>query len=119
MDLGIDGIRSVEENADSNGLESPYRPPLEARRQRRRMGLVPSSKVPCDALDRASPDSERPRHLQDTYTLRKLRSHLSFSRAVYLRPAELHPLGDGPLEAGLDLRVRERASWRRAIAVAS
>jgi len=40
----------------------------------------------------ASPDPERPRHLQDIYTLRKLRSHLPFGRAVYLRPAELYAL---------------------------
>ena len=26
-------------------------------------------------------------------------SHLAFGRAVYLRPAELHALGDGALEA--------------------
>src|SRR5262245_2384417 len=41
-------------------------------------------------MDRASPDPERPRHLQDTNTLRKVLSHLAFGRAVYLRTAELY-----------------------------
>ena len=36
--------------------------------------------------------------LQHTDTLRKLLSHLPFRRAVYLRPVELHGLGDGALE---------------------
>jgi len=65
------------------------------------MGLLPSSKLLCDAPHRASSDAERPRHLQDTHTLRKLPSHLPFGRAVYLRPAELHALGDGALETCL------------------
>src|SRR5262245_48335336 len=52
----------------------------------------------CDALHRASPEPERLGHLQDTHTLRKLLSHLPFGRDVYLRPAELHALGDGALE---------------------
>src|SRR6516225_418927 len=39
-------------------------------------------------MDRASPDPERPRHLQDAHALRKLLSHLPFGRAIYLRPAE-------------------------------
>jgi hypothetical protein len=34
--------------------------------------------------------------------LRKLLSYLSFSRAVYLRPAELHALGDGTLKPCFD-----------------
>src|SRR5262245_66102926 len=34
-------------------------------------------------------------------TLRKLLSPLPFGRAVYLRPAELHALGDGALETCL------------------
>jgi tetratricopeptide (TPR) repeat protein len=40
-----------------------------------------SSKLVCDALDCASPDSERLGHPQDTNTLRKLLSHLAFGRA--------------------------------------
>src|SRR6516164_513384 len=46
-------------------------------------------------MDRASPDPERPRHLQDADALRKLLSHLPFGRAIYLRPAEpvTSPLG--------------------------
>src|SRR5262245_1650373 len=35
---------------------------------------------------------------QDSQALRKLLSHLPLSRAVYLRPAELHALRDGALE---------------------
>jgi hypothetical protein len=41
-----------------------------------------SSSFTCDTLDRASPDPERLGHLQDANTLRKLLSHLTFSRAV-------------------------------------
>src|SRR5262245_66119174 len=63
------------------------------------MGSLPSSELLCDALHRASPKPERFRHLQDTRTLRKLLSHLTFGRAVDLRPAELHALGDGALES--------------------
>src|SRR5262249_43739719 len=53
-------------------------------------------------MDRASPDPERPRHLQDAHAFRKLLSHLPFGRAIYLRPAELHALGDGALEPCFD-----------------
>src|SRR6476620_8941065 len=70
----------------------------------------------CDALDRASPDAERLGHLQDTHALRKLLPHSPFGRAVYLRPTELHALGDGALEACFDslpnhtpLKLSERA----------
>src|SRR5262245_12350988 len=59
-------------------------------------------KLVCDALDRASPDAERLGNLQDTHALRKLLSHLAFGHAVYLRPAELHALSNGALEAGFD-----------------
>jgi hypothetical protein len=61
-----------------------------------------SPKFICDALHRASPDAEQLGNLQDTEALRKLLSYLSFSRAVYLRPAELHALGDGALETCFD-----------------
>src|SRR6516165_5176069 len=56
---------------------------------------LPSTNLLCDALHRASPDPERPRHLQDAHALRKLLSHLPFGRAIYLRPAEpvTSPLG--------------------------
>jgi hypothetical protein len=37
-----------------------------------------------------------------TQALRKLLSHLPFCRAVYLRTAELHALGNRSLEAGFD-----------------
>src|SRR5262245_7989253 len=61
-----------------------------------------SPKLVCDALDRARADAERLGNLQDTHALRELLSYLAFDRAVYLRPAELHALGDGALEAGFD-----------------
>jgi hypothetical protein len=61
-----------------------------------------SSSFTCDTLDRASPDPERLGHPQDANTLRKLLSHLTFSRAVYLWPTELHALGHGALEACFD-----------------
>ncbi len=70
-------------------------------RLRLRALMAHSPKFVCDALDR-SPDAERLGHLQDTNTLRKPLSHLAFSRAVYLRPTELHALGDGALEACFD-----------------
>src|SRR5215813_15398959 len=80
------------------------------------MGLVPSSKLVCDALDRAGPDAERLGNLQDTHALRKLLSNLPFHRTVYLRPAELHALSNRALEAGFDslanhcaLKLSERA----------
>jgi hypothetical protein len=74
-----------------------------ARNARRRpLSSSFSPQLVCDALDRASPDAERLGHLQDTHALRKLLSHLAFGRAVYLRPAELHALGDGALEACFD-----------------
>ena len=60
---------------------------------------LPSPKLVCDALDRASPDPERLGHLQDTHALRKLLSHFAFGRAVDLRTTELHALGNGALEA--------------------
>ena len=56
----------------------------------------------CDALDRAGPDPEALGHPQDANTLRKLPPHLAFGRAVYLRPTELHALGNGALEACFD-----------------
>ena len=68
-----------------------------------------SPKLVCDALDRASPDAERLGHLQDTHALRKLVSHLAFDRAVYLRPAELHALGDSALETCFDPLANHRA----------
>ena len=46
--------------------------------------------------------TERLGDLQDTHALRKLLSHLAFGRAVYLRPTELHALGDGALETCFD-----------------
>src|SRR6516225_11612177 len=61
-----------------------------------------SPKLLCDALHRASPDPERPRHLQDAHALRKLLLHLAFGCAVDLRSAELHALGDGALEPCFD-----------------
>src|SRR5215467_693930 len=66
------------------------------------MGLVPSSKLLCDALDRAGPDAERLGNLQDTHALRKLLSNLPFRHTVYLRPTELHALSNRALEAGFD-----------------
>src|SRR5215471_11016254 len=59
-------------------------------------------------MDRASPDPERPRHLQDAHALRKLLSHLAFGRAIYLRPAELHALSNGALEARFDALANHR-----------
>ena len=53
-------------------------------------------------MDRASPEPERPRHLQDAHAFRKLLSHLPFGRAIYLRPAELHALSNGALETCFD-----------------
>src|SRR5262245_6510774 len=55
-------------------------------------------KLVCDALDRASPDTERLGYPQDTDTLRKLVSNLPLGRDVDLRPPALHALGDGALE---------------------
>src|SRR4029077_11514372 len=75
--------------------------------QRQEEGLV-LSKLVCDALDRASPDSKRLGHLQDTLTPRKLLSHLAFGRSVYLRAAELHALSDGALEACFDPLANHR-----------
>src|SRR6516225_7601153 len=60
---------------------------------------APSTKLPCDALHRASPDPEGLGYLQHTHPFRKPLSHLAFGRAVYLRPTEFHTLGDGALEA--------------------
>jgi hypothetical protein len=40
----------------SGGVAEIKKSPLEARRQRQRMGLVPSSELLCDALHRAGPD---------------------------------------------------------------
>jgi len=59
--------------------------------------MANSPKLVCNALDRASPDAERLGHLQDTHALPKLLLHLAFGRAVYLRPTELHALGNGSL----------------------
>src|SRR5262249_1821788 len=82
-----------------------------------KMAVLPSTNLVGDALYRASPNPERPRHLQDAHALRKLLSHLPFGRAVYLRPAELRALSDGALEAGFDsladhrpLKLSKRAS---------
>ena len=70
-----------------------------ARNARRKSLVLP--KLVGNALDRASPNSKRLGHLQDTDTLRKLLSHLPFYRAVDPRPAELHALSDGALETCL------------------
>ena len=51
---------------------------------------------------RASPDAKRPGDLQDADALRKLLSHPPLGRAVDLRSAELHALGDGALETCFD-----------------
>src|SRR5262249_14372511 len=59
-------------------------------------------------MDRASPDPERPLPLQDAHALRKLLSHLPFGRAIYLRPAELHALGNSALEARFDALANHR-----------
>ena len=57
-------------------------------------------------MDRVGPDAERLGHRQDTHALRKLLSHLAFGRVVYLRPTELHALGNGALETvGLEAAV--------------
>src|SRR6516165_5730567 len=69
---------------------------------------LPSTNLLCDALHRASPDPERLGNLQDTHALRKLPSHLPLGRAVYLRPAELHALGDSALEARFDALADHR-----------
>src|SRR5262245_62346646 len=69
---------------------------------------LPSTELVCDALHRASPDPEGLGHLQDTYSLRKPLSHLPLGGAVYLRPAELHALGDGALEACVDALTDHR-----------
>ena len=68
-----------------------------ARNARRKSLVLP--KLVGNALDRASPNSKRLGHLQDTLTPRKLRSHLAFGRSVYLRATELHALSDRALEA--------------------
>src|SRR5215831_9200502 len=59
-------------------------------------------------MDRASPDPERPLHLQDAHALRKLMSNLPFGRTIYLRPAQLHALGNGALEARFDALANHR-----------
>src|SRR6516164_4512697 len=69
---------------------------------------LPSTNLLCDALHRASPDPERPRHLQDAHALRKLPSHLPLGRAVDLRSAELHALSDGALETCFDPLADDR-----------
>jgi len=64
---------------------------------------------------RASPDAKRPGDLQDADALRKLLSHLAFGRAVYLRPAEPHALGDGALETCFDsLANHDRSNSAKA-----
>ena len=47
-------------------------------------------------------------YLQDTSAIRKPLSHLPFGRAVYLRPAELHALGDGAFETCFDPLANHR-----------
>src|SRR5262249_32778516 len=63
---------------------------------------LPSTNLLCDAMDRASPDPERPRHLQDAHALRKLFSHLPFGRTIYLGTAEFHALRYRALETCFD-----------------
>ena len=49
---------------------------------------LPSPKLVCNALDRASPVAERLGHLQDTHALRKLLSHLAFVvLSIFGRPS--------------------------------
>ena len=43
-----------------------------------------------------------------TFKIPKLLSHLAFGRAVYLRPAELHALGNSALEARFDALANQR-----------
>jgi hypothetical protein len=70
------------------------------------MGLLSSAKLVGDALHRASPDAERLSHLQDTHTFREQPSHPAFGRAVDLRAAEFHALGDDALETYRPLERR-------------
>src|SRR5215469_8586502 len=71
---------------------------------------LPSTNLLCDALHRASPDPEGPRHLQDTHAFRKLVSHLPFGRTIYLRPAEFHALRYRALETCFDPLTDHRPS---------
>ena len=91
--MGPGSNNQIPERGVGGGLRARSRAALRATPGGGRYRLL-SSKLVRDALDRASPDAERLGHLQDTDTLRKLLSHLAFDRAVYLRPAELHALGD-------------------------
>src|SRR5262245_31559450 len=62
------------------------RPPHRGPRAPRPVLLSP--KVLCDALHRASPEPERPSHLQDTHTLRKLfRTFRSVALSIFGRPS--------------------------------
>src|SRR5215471_17212154 len=79
------------------------------KRQPHASGVFPSPKLVRDALHRPSSEPEGPSHLQDTHAFRKLVSHLPFSRAVYLRAAELHALSNRALEAGFDSLADHRS----------
>src|SRR5262249_32917821 len=63
---------------------------LRAPRQERWQRFL-SPKLPCDALDRASPDPERLGNLQDSHTFRKLLSHLPTVKFTMLE-GESYPL---------------------------
>ena len=68
--------------------------------------------APCRSQARATWQPSRYRHPSQAAFAPSARSRCLSSAGRASPP-------DGPLEAGLDLRVRERASWRRAIAVVS
>jgi hypothetical protein len=70
---------------------------------------VAAAKLAADALHGASPEAQELGGSQDPYSLRKLPSQLPFSRAVYLRPPELHALSNSSLESGLDPLPNHRA----------
>jgi hypothetical protein len=67
------------------------------------------------AMRRARPDAERLGNLQNTHALRKLLSNLPFRRTVYLRPAKLHALCDGALEACFDALANHRPLRQRRL----
>src|SRR5262249_10125316 len=79
--------------------------------------ICPSTKLPCDALHRASPDPEGLGYPQHTHALCKLPSHLACGRVVYLRPTEFHTLGDGALScASCPAMVSIRTVCRHCLA---
>jgi hypothetical protein len=84
------------------GVRAPARALLCAQRQDDASIVFLSPTLVCDALHRASSDTERLGHPQNTHALSKLLPHLAFGRAVDLRPAELHALSDGALETCFD-----------------